>query len=108
MRNGNWDPYEELPAEYSQIHEFQDIQFTTKQAFAALAEGGAACVNKYCRLHLVPVAGPDAAPVSPDTAIPLVASSAGAAEAKVTVDEPVPVTAPSGWLRSAGSWLVPQ
>ena len=85
LRNGNWDPYEELPAEYSQIHEFQDIQFTTKQAFAALAEGGAACVNKYCRLHLVPVAGPDAAPVSPDTAIPLVASSAGAAEAKVTV-----------------------
>jgi pre-rRNA-processing protein TSR1 len=55
LRNANWDPYEELPAEYSQIHEFQDLAFTSKQGFESISQNGIA--NRQIIMWLEPVFG---------------------------------------------------
>lgn len=86
LRNANWDPYEELPVEFSQIHEFQDIPYITKQSFGAISESGKMCMNKLCRITLEPVLGQDGqvAPVT-GSRVPLVASTMAPYESKVTL-----------------------
>jgi pre-rRNA-processing protein TSR1 len=80
LRSGNWDAYEELPVEFSQIHEFQDMQWASKQSFAHLND----CENvrdQYVRLTLVSQSGR-----YPDLSFePLVASTIAPFETKVTV-----------------------
>ena len=80
LRNANWDPYEELPVEYSQIHEFQDMQFTAKEGFTSIAESGKFNINKRCRIVLEPTDS-----VSSIVIRPLVASTISVNECKVTV-----------------------
>lgn len=86
LRNANWDAYEELPVEYSQIHEFQDIPFITKQSFGGISESGKICLNKLCRITLEPVVAEDGqvAPVT-GSRVPLVASTMAPYESKVTL-----------------------
>ena len=79
LRSGNWDPYEELPAEFSQIVEFQDLAWAGRQVAADLAS--AEIKNRYVKLVLVPVSGV-AADVS---ACGLVASTIAPFETKVTI-----------------------
>ena len=73
LRNGDWDPYEELPPEYSQIHEFQDAAWAAKQSLAFLKETGKECKNKYAKIYLETVSGntvPDLAAVAASTVAP--------------------------------------
>ena len=81
LRSGNWDPYEELPMEYSQIHEFQDMGWANKETIRHLEESGKEARNVYVRLTLVPQSrrGPI---VVPDC---LVASTVAPFETKVTL-----------------------
>lgn len=57
LRSGDWDPYEELPVEYSQIHEFQDSAWAAKQCIIALQDAGKICKHKYAKIYLETVSG---------------------------------------------------
>jgi pre-rRNA-processing protein TSR1 len=81
LRNGNWDPYEELPVEFSQIHEFQDMQFAAKEGFGLISEAGKLTANKKCRLVLEPTELVEQGSLSR----PLIASTLAVNECKVTV-----------------------
>jgi len=91
LRNANWDPYEELPAEYSQIHEFQDIAFTAKQGFESISQNGVS--NKQIVMFLEPVIPEEHAASATMNAIreslsgmtSIVASTMAINESKVTV-----------------------
>jgi pre-rRNA-processing protein TSR1 len=85
MRNGNWDPYEELPAEFSQIHEFEDVGHATKLNFTELAENGKSCKNVECVLWLEPRTDFLQVAELVKSTSPLVLSSIGRFENKVTV-----------------------
>ena len=83
LRSGNWDPYEELPVEYSQIHEFQDMGWATKQSMTHLEETGKEGKGKYIRLVLVPTVSGSL--IDERVSSALVASTIAPFETKVTV-----------------------
>ena len=84
LKNGDWDPYEELPAEYSQIHEFQDSAWATKQSLAFLEQSGSVCKNKFAKIYLETVSGNNVDLTMMQSA-PLVASTVAPFECKMTV-----------------------
>ena len=80
LRNGNWDPYEELPIEYSQIFEFQDLHGAQKEGFLQMGVG---CdVGQRISIWL---AGPQGETSSANVESCLVASVVAPNESKVTV-----------------------
>jgi len=87
FRNSPWDPYEELPLEYSRIWEFENYDQTQrafKKQFLADAQvtGGTGTSGMYCRIILGDV--PESLAAHP-TNHPLILSTLYPSETKVSV-----------------------
>ena len=52
LRTSEWDPYEELPVEFSQIWEFDNPEITARRGIETLAKLGAGTRGKYCTIYL--------------------------------------------------------
>ena len=52
LRTSSWDPYEELPLEFSRIVEFDNPEATAKEGFEKFSQTARAVQGKYCVIYL--------------------------------------------------------
>ena len=52
LRTSSWDPYEELPIEFSRIVEFDNPEATAKEGYEKLNQSSRAVQGKYCVMYL--------------------------------------------------------